>query len=46
MMLVVLVSVMLLIFSYREKPISARWGVVFIGFYLCFLGRESMMSAA
>lgn len=46
MMLVVLVSVMLLIFSYREKPISARWGVVFIGFYLCFLGLESMMSAA
>ena len=46
MMLVVLVSVMLLILSYREKPISARLGFVFIGFYLCFLGLESMMSAA
>jgi hypothetical protein len=46
MMLVVLVSVMLLIFSYREKPISARWGVVFIGFYIFFFWLESMMSAA
>ena len=46
MILMLLVCVMLLIFSYQEKAISARWGVVFIGFYLCFLGLESMMSAA
>jgi cation:H+ antiporter len=46
MTLMVLVSVMLLIFSYQEKVISTKWGVVFIGFYLCFLTLESMMSAA
>ena len=46
MILMLLVCVMLLIFSYQEKAISARWGVVFIGFYLCFLGLESMMSTA
>lgn len=44
MMLVLLVSVMLLVFSYREKSISSGWGIVFIGFYLCFLGLESIMS--
>ena len=46
MTLMLLVFVMLLIFSYQEKVISTKWGVVFIGFYLCFLGLESMMSAA
>jgi cation:H+ antiporter len=46
MILMLLVCAILLIFSYHEKAISTRWGVVFIGFYLCFLGLESIMSAA
>jgi cation:H+ antiporter len=46
MILMLLVCAILLIFSYQEKAISTSWGVVFIGFYLCFLGLESIMSAA
>ena len=46
MILMLLICAILLIFSYQEKAISTRWGVVFIGFYLCFLGLESIMSAA
>ena len=46
MILMLLVCAILLIFSYQEKAVSTRWGVVFIGFYLCFLGLESIMSAA
>ena len=46
MILMLLVCAILLIFSYQEKAISTEWGVVFIGFYLCFLGLESIMSAA
>ena len=46
MILMLLVCAILLIFSYQEKAISTSWGVVFIGFYLCFLGLESIMSVA
>jgi len=37
------ISLILLVFSYRDKPLTARWGFVFIGFYLCFLGLESLL---
>ena len=37
------ISLILLVFSYRDRPITARWGFVFIGFYLCFLSLESLL---
>lgn len=42
--LLLAISVMLLVFSYRHKAITARWGFVFIGFYLCFLSLESLLN--
>ena len=42
--LLLTISVMLLVFSYRHKAITARWGFVFIGFYLCFLSLESLLN--
>ena len=42
--LLLAISIILLVFSYRHKAITARWGFVFIGFYLCFLSLESLLN--
>ena len=42
--LLLTITIILLVFSYRQKAITARWGFVFIGFYLCFLSLESLLN--